>query len=88
MSQWQNAEYNVWNELKTQAKEVNTIAVKLQCVTQRVADEEHHAPPRDAARVAVYHSALAGYTDDLAEAVVKMQALAARTPAMTLHNVY
>jgi len=88
LPQWQNAEYHAWKGLKTQAEDVNTIAVKLQRVTQRVADEEHHARPRDAARVAVYHSALAGYTADLAEAVAKMQALAARTPAMTLHNFY
>jgi len=65
---------------------VNTLDVKRPRVTQRVADEEHHAPPRDAARVAVYHSALAWYTADLGEAVAKMQALAARTPAMGLHN--
>ena len=67
---------------------MNTLAVKMQCVTQRIADEEHHTPPRDAARVAVYHSALAGYTADLEEAVAKMQSLATRTPARTLHNVY
>ena len=33
-------------------------------------------------------SSLAGYTADLEEAVAKMQALAARTPAMTLRNVF
>ena len=48
---------------------MNTLAVKLQRVTQLVADEEHNAPPRDAARVTVYHSALAGYTADLVEAL-------------------
>ena len=53
---------------------MNTLAGKLQRVTQRVADEEYHAPPRDAARVALYHSLLAGYTADLAEAVTRMQA--------------
>ena len=67
---------------------MSTLTVKLQRVTQRVADEEHHAPPRNASRVAVYQSAFTGYTADMAEAVAKMQALATCKPAMTLHNFY
>ena len=42
----------------------------------------------DPAKIARYHSALAGYSADLADAVAKLQTLTARSPAMTLHNFY
>ena len=67
---------------------MNTLAAKLQRVTQKVADEERYAPPSDPAKIARYHSALAGYSADLADAVAKLQTMAARSPAMTWHNFY
>ena len=85
MPAWQNSEHHAWQDLRHKAEEANTLAAKLQRVTQKVADEERYAPPRDPAKIARYHSALAGYSDDLAEAVAKMQTLVSRSPAMTLN---
>ena len=73
MHAWQNAEHHVWQELRHQAEEANTLTAKLQRVTQNVADEERYAPPRDPAKIARYHSALAWYSSDLEEAVANLQ---------------
>jgi len=67
---------------------VKTRTAKLKRVTQRPADEDQHATPRDPAGIAVYRNALAEYTAVRAGAVTKVKTVAARQPAMTVPRFY
>ena len=64
---------------------MNTVIAKLQRVTKR---EDRCASNGDPASIAQYHSAVAVYTVGFAEAVFKMQTLAACPAGMTLHIFY